>query len=413
MSREVDEWLLENYVNRETENDAYQRLIAIGLALSAEKEINSLLERILKEAKSLAGADAGSLYLKNSDETLCFAIVLNDTLNIFQGGVNGDPVSLPDVPLQTENGDQNMANIVSRATILGETLVVDDAYDASDFDFSGTRRFDAITGYHSTSFLTVPLKSLAGEVMGVLQLLNAKNEDGETVAFSDQVKPLIEALSSLASVAMENRYLLDQQQELKTRLENEVDDRTEELKDALERLSEAHIVLKDLTTIDAVTGIRNRQYFDEVFDQEWRRALRQQYDISLLLLDIDHFKKVNDTYGHLAGDECLAAVAQGIDKMLKRPSDVVARYGGEEFVVVLPYVSSENASHLATQVCEGLAGRVFNVDGKNINVTVSIGVSSAVPTEQGRPRDLISQADEALYRAKSTGRNRVCVYGGK
>lgn len=398
-------------MNSDTENDAYQRLIGIGLALSAEKEINSLLERILKEAKSLAGADAGSLYLKKNDETLCFAIVLNDTLNIFQGGVNGDPVSLPDVPLLTEDGGQNMANIASRATILGATLVVDDAYNSDDFDFSGTRRFDAITGYHSTSFLTVPLKTLSGEVMGVLQLLNAKNEDGETVAFSDQVKPLIEALSSLASVAMENRYLLDQQETLKTRLENEVDNRTVELKNALEKLSEAHVVLKDLTTIDAVTGIRNRHYFDEVFDQEWRRALRQQYDISLLLLDIDYFKKVNDTHGHLAGDECLAAVAQGIDKMLKRPSDVVARYGGEEFVVVLPYVSSENAGHLAVQVCEGLAGRVFNADGKNINITVSIGVSSVVPSDKARPRDLISQADEALYRAKTTGRNRVCVYG--
>jgi len=400
-------------LSSETESEAYQRLIGIGLALSAEKEINSLLERILKEAKSLANADAGSLYLKNSDETLCFAIVLNDTLNLFQGGVNGDPISLPDVPLLTEDGDKNMANIVTRATILGETLVVDDAYASDDFDFSGTRKFDAMTGYHSTSFLTVPLKTLAGEVIGVLQLLNAKNEDGETIAFSDQVKPLIEALSSLASVAMENRYLLDQQEELKTRLENEVDNRTAELKDALEKLSEAHIVLKELTTIDAVTGIRNRHYFDEVFDQEWRRALRQQYDISLLLLDIDYFKKVNDTYGHLAGDECLAAVAQKIDTMINRPSDVVARYGGEEFVVILPYTSSENARHLAIQVCEGLSDRVFSADGNNINVTVSIGVSSAVPTEQGRPRDLLSQADEALYRAKSTGRNRVCVYGSE
>ena len=113
-------------MSSETKNDAYQRLIGIGLALSAEMDINSLLERILKEAKALAGADAGSLYLRNSDETLCFAIYLNDTLNIFQGGANGEPVSLPDVPLQTEDGDKNMANIVSCATILGDTLVVDD-----------------------------------------------------------------------------------------------------------------------------------------------------------------------------------------------------------------------------------------------------------------------------------------------
>ncbi len=399
-------------MSRETENNAYQRLIGIGLALSAEKEINSLLERILKEAKSLANADAGSLYLKNRDETLGFAIVLNDTLNLFQGGVDGAPVSLPDVPLVTEAGEKNMTNIVSRATLLGKTLVVDDAY-APDGGFSGTRQFDELTGYHSTSCLAVPLKTLAGEVMGVLQLLNAKNEDGETIAFSDEVKLLIEALSSQASVAMENRYLLDGQEEMKEKLEREMENRTEELKVALEKLSEAHIVLKELTTFDSVTGIRNRQFFDEVFEQEWRRALRQQYDISLLLLDIDHFKKVNDTYGHLAGDECLSAVAQEIDKMLNRPSDVVARYGGEEFVVILPYASTDNALHLATQICDSLAARVFNADGNNISVTVSIGVSSTVPGEEGRPRDLVSQADEALYHAKSKGRNRVCVYGAK
>jgi|TARA_B100002003_G_scaffold251451_1_gene295101 diguanylate cyclase (GGDEF)-like protein len=391
----------------------FQRLIEIGLAISAEKDIDSLLERILKEAKAVANADAGTLYLKNSDESLSFAIVLNDTLNIFQGGANGDPVALPDVPLLTESGEQNMTNIVSRATILGETLVVDDAYASDDFDFSGTRRSDEMTGYHSTSFLTIPLKTLSGKVMGVLQLLNARSQEGEVIPFSDQVRPLIEALSSQASVAMENRYLLDEQELLKKQLEDEVDIRTLELKKTLDELSRAHTVLKEITTIDPVTGIRNRQYFDEVFDQEWKRAQRQQYSLSMLLVDIDHFKKVNDTHGHLAGDECLAEVAGAIDMMLNRPSDVVARYGGEEFVVIMPYASSENAHHLAEHIREGVARRVFNADGNNIGVTISIGVCTVVPDEHGRPRDLISQADDALYRAKAKGRNRVCVYGSE
>ena len=202
-----------------------------------------------------------------------------------------------------------------------------------------------------------------------------------------------------------------EQEQLKKQLEDEVDVRTAELKKALDELSRAHTVLKEITTIDPVTGIRNRQYFDEIFDQEWRRAQRQQYSLSMLLVDIDHFKKVNDTYGHLAGDECLAGVAGAIDVMLNRPSDVVARYGGEEFVVVMPYASSENAEHLADFVRDGVAKRVFNAAGENISVTISIGVSSVVPDEQGRPRDLISQADDALYQAKAKGRNQVCVYG--
>ncbi len=394
----------------ETEG-AYRRLIEIGRALSAEKDIDSLLDHILREAKALANADAGSLYLKTEQQALRFAIVINDTLNIAQGGASPVPISLPEVPLFNEDGEPNMANIASRAANLGATIVVNNIYDSEDFDFSGTRRFDDLTGYHSTSFLTVPLKTLAGDVMGVLQLINARDPEGGVCSFSTDIKPIIEALSSQASVAMENRYLLDEQEQLKKKLENEVDNRTEELKEALVKLSEAHIILKELTTIDAVTGIRNRQFFDDTYEQEWRRALRQKYQISLLMLDIDHFKNVNDVYGHLAGDECLKAVANEVDDMLNRPSDVVARYGGEEFIVILPYVSSENARHLADQVREGIAKRIFSVDGRNIGVTVSVGVATVVPGEKDRPRDLISQADEALYRAKSTGRNKVCVYG--
>jgi diguanylate cyclase (GGDEF)-like protein len=398
-------------LTRSVENNAYQRLIQIGIALSAEKDIDSLLDRILNEAKSMANADAGTLYLKTNEDSLRFAIVVNDMLNITQGGLKGDPIVFPDVELLTDSGKPNLAHIASRAAITGKTLVVDDAYSSEEFDFSGTRRFDELTGYHSISFLTVPLKTISGEITGVLQLINAKNRNDDVVAFSEGVKPLIEALSSQASIAIQNRNLLDVQEHLKKELEDEVEDRTEELKEALSKLSEAHDVLKELTTIDPVTGIRNRHFFDDTYEQEWRRALRQKYDISLLLLDIDHFKNVNDTYGHLVGDECLAAVAQSIDSMLQRPSDVVARYGGEEFIVILPYVSLDNARHLAEQVCSGLAKRVFNAEGNNINVTVSIGISSGVPDENSRPRDLISQADEALYRAKSTGRNKVCVYG--
>jgi diguanylate cyclase (GGDEF)-like protein len=398
-------------VTRKIESDAYQRLIQIGLALSAEKEIDSLLEHILYEAKSLANADAGSVYLKTENETLRFAIIFNDSLHITQGGKNSNPVLFPEVQLVTEDGEANMANIASRGAITGETIVVDDIYNSDEFDFSGSRKFDELTGYHSQSFLSVPLKTFSGEVMGILQLLNAKSEEGEVIPFSAELRPIIEALSSQASVAMENRYLVDEQEALKRRLENEVEDRTEELRDALSELSAAHIDLKVLTTIDAVTGIRNRKYFDDVFDQEWRRALRQQYEISLLMLDIDHFKKVNDTYGHLAGDECLRAVALQIDGMLNRPSDVVARYGGEEFIIILPYVAAENARHVADQIRSELASHEYMADGHKIGVTVSIGVSSIVPVENSMPRDLISQSDEALYLAKSTGRNKVCVFG--
>ncbi len=386
---------------------AYRRLIEIGRALSAEKNIDSLLERILREAKSMVNADAGTLYVTTPKDTLEFAIVLNDTLDIHQGGRNGEPVSLPDIPLRTDEGGPNLRNIAARCATTGKTIAIADVYNAKGIDSSGTRHFDDLMGYRSRSFLTVPLKNFADESIGVLQLINAQDAEGGIIPFGRDSVPLIEALAALAAVALENRYLLDEQEGLKRQLEREVDERTEELKSALEKLSEAHIILKELTTIDSVTGIRNRHFFDEVFHQEWRRAVRQKYPITLLLLDIDHFKRVNDTYGHLSGDDCLAVVAKEVDGMFNRPSDVVARYGGEEFVVILPYVEYDSALRLAEQVRGRIADRTIRAGGHRINVTVSIGVSSLVPKEADDPKSLIGRADEALYSAKSAGRNRV------
>ncbi len=397
-------------MNDELKTNAYRRLIDIGIALSAEKHLDSLLQHILYEAKLLANADGGTIYLCTNNDSLRFTVVVNDTLGIAQGGKTGEAITLPDLPLYHDNNAPNLANIACCAAHRGETILVDDARSSNEFDFSGTRKFDEMLGYRSTSFLTVPLKDLSGECIGILQLLNAQDTEGEVVAFSKDIVPLIEALASQASVAIENRTLLDEQVALKKQLEREVDNRTEELKEALTKLSEAHIILKELNTIDAVTGIRNRQYFDNVLEQEWRRAMRQGYDISLMLMDIDHFKSVNDNYGHLAGDECLAAVAKEVDKMFNRPSDVVARFGGEEFAIILPYVSSDNALGLAEQVRRLIEDKTFLADGNQLSITVSLGIATIPPSEELEPRDLIGWADSVLYDAKATGRNKVCQH---
>jgi diguanylate cyclase (GGDEF)-like protein len=393
-----------------TQASAYRRLIRIGMALSAEKDLGSLLEHILQEAKDLANADGGTIYLASGNDSLKFSIVMNDTLGITQGGKSGVPITLPDIPLAADDGSPNMANVASRVANDGQTSIIEDARTNTEFDFTGTRAFDDMLNYRSTSFLTIPLKNLADESIGVLQLLNAQDDNGNVVQFSREVIPIIEALASQASVAIENRALLDEQDALKNQLERDVDSRTNELKDALTKLSEAHIILKELNTIDAVTGIRNRQHFDDVIEQEWRRAMRQEYDISLLILDIDHFKRVNDNYGHIAGDECLAAIAKEIDDLFNRPSDTVARYGGEEFAVILPYVSPDNAFALAEQVRKRIQKKKFSVDHHKISITVSIGIATVTPSDEIAPRDLIGWADGVLYEAKAAGRNNVQQY---
>lgn len=398
-------------MSTERETNAYRRLIEIGIALSSETELESLLTHILREAKSLAHADAGTIYLGN-DHSLRFSIVLNDSLGISQDENTQDPIDFPEIPLNLDDGKPNLSNVASYALHRGIPVAVANAAESGDFDFSDTRAIDRLLDYKSVSFLTVPLKASAEHGIGVLQLVNAKDDDGAFIPFQEEIIPLIEALASQASVLIENRQLLDEQHTLKKQLEREVDARTKELKDALMKLSEAHIVLKELNTIDAVTGIRNRQYFDDVLDQEWRRAKRQGYDLSLMLLDIDHFKKVNDTYGHLVGDECLARVAKAVDSMFNRPSDVVARYGGEEFAVILPYVSSDNALRLAENLRKSLEQTSFEADGHTLSVTMSIGVATVAPHDDVEPRDLVAWADSVLYKAKSNGRNQVRGHPG-
>ena len=151
-------------VRRETvlssDTNDYRRLIEIGIAISAEKNIDSLLERILVEAKTMSGADAGTLYLVNKRHQLQFAIVLNDTLGIAQGVIYDEPVSLPEIPLVDENGKANMVNVAAKCANLKETIIIDDVYTAPGVDSLGVKRFDKLTGYTSRSFLTVPSRIL-------------------------------------------------------------------------------------------------------------------------------------------------------------------------------------------------------------------------------------------------------------
>ncbi|TAN47304.1 MAG: GAF domain-containing protein [Rhodospirillales bacterium] len=193
----------------------FKRLIDIGIALSAERDYNRLLENILVEAKNFCNADGGTLYLVGEDSrSLSFAIMRNDSLNIAMGGTTGKPIPFPPVKLFDDEGHPNQNNVASLVALTGETINIADAYESKEFDFSGTRKFDTGTGYRSKSFLTVPLKNRSNEVIGVLQLINARTDEGVVFDFSPDIVPLIEALASQAAVALDNRSLIDAQVKL-------------------------------------------------------------------------------------------------------------------------------------------------------------------------------------------------------
>ena len=149
----------------------------IGTALSAEKDHNRLLEMILQKARELTGADGGSLYIKTDDNRLRFEIILNQSLGIHMGGTSGRPIDFYPVALYDAEGRPNNQMVAAKVALANRTFNIEDAYASKEFDFSGTRKFDAKTGYRSKSFLTVPMTNHENELIGVLQLLNAIDEE--------------------------------------------------------------------------------------------------------------------------------------------------------------------------------------------------------------------------------------------
>ncbi|MBF0272428.1 MAG: GAF domain-containing protein [Magnetococcales bacterium] len=185
-----------------------ERLNDIGIALSAERNVNRLLEIILLGAKELTNADAGTMYSVTERHTLKFEILRTDSLGIAMGGTTGVPINFPELPLY-KDGVPNLQMIAAFSALKQTTVNIPDAYEAEGFDFSGTRAFDQRTHYRSKSFLTVPLKNHENEIIGVLQLINAKDaHTQEIVSFSEQYQKLAESLASQAAIALTNQKLI-------------------------------------------------------------------------------------------------------------------------------------------------------------------------------------------------------------
>ena len=193
-------------------NHLLNTVIPTGIALLSEQNFDRMLETILLESKELCNADGGTLYLRTEDECLEFVIVHTDSLNIAMGGTTGNEITFPTLCMfDEETGEPNHGNVATHVALTGESINIRDAYLAEGFDFAGTKKFDEDTGYRSKSFLTSPLKNDQGRVIGVLQLINALNEESkETIPFAYNLQTVIEALAALAAVALE-AYIREQE----------------------------------------------------------------------------------------------------------------------------------------------------------------------------------------------------------
>ena len=192
------------------------RLNEIGIALSTESDSNKLFEMILEEAKNITNADGRTLYSKDEDGNLKFEILRNDSMKTIMGGSSNVDITFDPVRLWLDDSTPNQSNVSAYVALTGETVNIEDAYKEEGFDFSGTKSYDSKTGYHSKSFLTVPLKNHEHEIIGVMQLINARDENGEVISFDNDMQEQVESLASQGAVALTNKKLVG---ELKTLFE--------------------------------------------------------------------------------------------------------------------------------------------------------------------------------------------------
>jgi diguanylate cyclase (GGDEF)-like protein len=229
------------------------------------------------------------------------------------------------------------------------------------------------------------------------------------IALQDKHGQLQSALHNEKSSQAAQQQLLTAQQESQELLESRVQERTLELNITLQELEEANQELQEKNTLDELSGLYNRRHYDQKILAEYRRSRRNLTPLSLVLVDIDHFKKVNDTYGHLIGDKCIVQTASIIKQLLRRSSDVGCRYGGEEFCLILPETDKDGALALAEEVRLAICASPMECDESRIELTVSCGITTYKQEKGKTPEDIFSSADSALYQAKHAGRNQVKI----
>ena len=262
------------------------------------------------------------------------------------------------------------------------------------------------TSEHWRGFYDSPRPCLADLIvqnrMAEMNALYVEHDDASGLAFGLHAKNwcVMPGLGNQLYLAIDAGPIYDAQGQLLAVVETLRDMTTQKT---------AQIELERLAAHDGLTGLTNRRRFDERLDVELSRAIRDQQSMALIMIDVDHFKRFNDTYGHQMGDECLRDVASGLLTAVLRPSDLVARYGGEEFAVILPSVDQPGACAVAERIREIIAALAISHsgnDGQGV-VTVSVGLACGIPARGTKEKDLITQADKALYQAKRSGRNRV------
>lgn len=256
------------------------------------------------------------------------------------------------------------------------------------------------SGYLPVTWFTENIQQMGATLQAILLAL----------ALADQIQQWHKEQLAAQDVELRHeRDIREAQERANAQLERRVDERTRELADVIRKLADANERLAKMSIVDELSGLNNRRYFNQKFEADFKAAYREQQSIAVIMFDIDYFKLINDQYGHLVGDRCIAHVASVIRASVTRGSDTVARYGGEEYVVVLCNTLADGAFHVGEEIRKRVAETPLIWRNETIPLTLSGGVSAMVPPHYNAMMVLLDQADSALYEAKQNGRNRMAV----
>lgn len=354
-----------------------QSLLKANQLLAKEIQLDSLLQKMLEVLLENAGAEHGAIILEDDNQ-----LIVEAAGGLIDGrSVQCERISKPLNNYQANGEPQLPDSIIEYVRLTRAALVLNNP--AADERFVNSRYLRL---RQPKSLICLPVVT-QGKLVALVYLENNLLDN----AFTAKQQLTLELLSGQAAISLVNARLYEN-------LEHKVQQRTEEL--------------RQMSLKDGLTGIANRRSFDERLSIEWRRSLRTGEPLSLLMLDIDHFKQYNDHYGHVEGDHCITIVAQTLQRIVSRPSDLVARYGGEEFAILLPESDAEAARRVAESALNALFAQAIAhaKSSAGDRVSVSIGICTMQVRHDYSVETLIEQADQALYQAKRQGRARYHQY---
>lgn len=355
-------------------------------AISSEIVLDALLNTTINILLENAGGQWGCLVVRRDGKLVVEASRLPD-----------EGLSTVGIPAHSLVPDQHNLNIPLPVTLIsevlysGESVVLDNATQEGQFT-----QDPYVLEHKPASVFCVPIERDRFE--GALYMEN----NLATGVFNEDRVEVIRLLTAQASVAIENARLYEQVQDYSKTLEDKVTERTA-------RLEQLNHELQGLAERDGLTGVANRRRGDGYLEEMWVRLRREQQPLSIIMLDVDHFKAFNDNYGHQQGDDCLIIVAQAIEDTLLRPADLIARYGGEEFMIILPNTDELGVGKVAEKVRRAIESLSLTHEYSSAGpvVTISAGTATMVPDATEGSDTLVRNADVALYRAKQLGRNQV------